>query len=529
MNNLLQNNKKTKLSVIGAFCLIATFVLVSPVAVAQTGEALSEQEKATAVQLNNANRRAVEIVRPAVVSISVSKHIQFELLDRSRADQTMVSLGSGCIIDKRGYIITNNHVVAETDTAEVILADGRRFEAVETLTDPDTDLALVRIELDGEDLPVAQFGDSDQAQVGDFVLAIGSPFGLSQTVTSGIISYKGRQTGILETWGYEDFIQTDADINQGNSGGPLVNLYGEVIGITSNIYTPTGVSAGYGFAVPSNLAKFVAERLIAEKQVRRGWLGVEMIGIDDLRKIPTEEYSKLPSGSLRQFLQDNLDFIKEIPKSIDGIVVSGVLPDDPADKAGIKVKDIILSVNGIKTVDSFRFRSYIATLKPAETAKFTLWRDGQEITLSVTLGDRAAAVAREKDKSQPSDYAQREPEGMVPIPLFPDPFGESPQEEPPKLGVTVQPLNPSLAREYGYDKNLHGLVISGVLPGSVAQQSGLKTGDIIVSVNGVRIETGDQLKEIIQKADLTTEGVEIIVRNQTGQRTITAKRQDPGQ
>jgi serine protease Do len=206
-----------------------------------------------------------------------------------------------------------------------------------------------------------------------------------------------------------------------------------------------------------------------------------------------------------------------------------VVPDDPADKAGIKVKDIILSVNGIKAVDSFRFRSYIATLKPAETAKFTLWRDGREITLSVTLGDRAAAVAREKDNSRSSDYAQREPEGMVPIPLFPDPLGEPSQEEPPKLGITVQPLNSSLAREYGYDKNLHGFVISGVSPGSVAQQSGLKTGDIIVSVNGVRIETGDQLKEIIQKADLTTEGVKIIVRNQTGQRTIIAKRQDPGQ
>ena len=527
MNNPLRNNKKTKLSGIGAFCLIAMFVLAGPAGAAQTGEALSEREKAMAVQLNNANRRAVEIVRPAVVSISVSKHIQFDLPDRSHSDQTMVSLGSGCIIDKRGYIITNNHVVAETDKVEVVLADGRRFEAAETLTDPDTDLALVRIELDGEDLPVAQFGDSDQAQVGDFVLAIGSPFGLSQTVTSGIISYKGRQTGILETWGYEDFIQTDADINQGNSGGPLVNLYGEVIGITSNIYTPTSISAGYGFAVPSNLAKFVAERLITENQVRRGWLGVEMIGTDDLRKIPTEKYSNLPSESLRQFLRDNPDFLKEIPKSISGIIVSGVIPDDPAGQAGMKVKDIILSVNGMKTVDSYRFRSYIATLKPAETAKFMLWRDGREITLSVTLGDRA--VAREKDNSQPSDYAQQEPEGVVPVPLFPDPSGEPPQEEPPKLGITVQPLNSLLAREYGYDKNLHGLMISGVSPGSIAQQSGLKTGDIIVSVDGVRIETGDQLKEIIQKADLTTEGVKIIVRNQTGQRTITAKRQDPGQ
>ena len=309
--NFMQRKQKAFFAGLFMFLLIGLvipgylFAEISP-------QPLSDDEKSLISRINNANRRAVQIVKPAVVYIEVGKTDQpspFSPGGESRG------AGSGFIIDKRGYVLTNNHVVAGTETVKVHLADGRIFEAQEILLDPATDLALVRIDPEEEDLPVTSFGDSDTAQVGDLVLAIGSPFGLalSQTVTAGIISYKGRQTHILGNWGYEDFIQTDAVINKGNSGGPLVNLYGEVIGINSNIFTPTGVSAGYGFAVPSNIAKFVVNQLIQHKKVQRGYLGVSLLSftLDELRKTPPERLrllkgieqllNKIPDKKFRKF------------------------------------------------------------------------------------------------------------------------------------------------------------------------------------------------------------------------------------
>ena len=515
-------NKYNRFGVCSSFLLLLAILLaISAFPLSATAaEPLSQQEQSMAGQINNAIRRAVEIVRPAVVSVSVSKHVEtgpFYQGGQSR------SLGSGCIIDKRGYIITNNHVVADTEKVEIILADGRRFKAVEKLFDPDTDLALVKIDPGDEELPTATFGDSDKTHVGDFVLAMGSPFGLTQTVTGGIVSFKGRPTGILGKWGYEDFIQTDAQINKGNSGGPLVNLYGEVIGINSNILTPTGVSTGYGFAVPSVLAKFVTDRLIDQKKVRRAWLGVMMVCMDDLRKFGKSP-KMVADKDLQMFLDSNKDYLAEIPDSIKGIMAFKVLKDDPADRAGIKEKDIIISFNGKKFSDSKLFRSYIARLQPGKTVPVVIWRKDGELTLQVSLGDRA--VARENETGR-EKFAKKN-QHLSPFPPFPDSQNEHQKEKNKKaaLGVQVQALNPQLAREFGYSENLRCVVIVNVYPDSIARQSGLEVGDIIVSVDDVTIKKIGQLEEIIKKTDLVKEGIKIVVRTLKGERTITIKRQE---
>jgi len=464
---------------------------------AETAQPLSESERSMAAQINNVFRRAAAIVSPAVVSIRVSKMVPPNSLSPGGEQD---GLGSGVIIDERGYVITNHHVVANTSKVEVVLADGRQFEGVERLLDPDTDLALVRIEPKGQTLPTARFGDSAQAEVGDFVLAIGSPFGegLAQTVTSGIISYKGRQTHILGQWGYEDFIQTDAVINRGNSGGPLVNLYGEVIGINSNIFSPSGYSTGYGFAVPSNIAKYVVKKLIEKKHVRRGWLGVYMAGLDALRKMPKESRE----SSLRKFFTDNPNLFEELPKSLQGVLVTGVNSGDPAAQGGIEVKDVILQINDTKLTTAKELQDIIARLDPGTVVKFIVRRDGSEITCEVTLGDRDTARGR---------YVQ----------------GLTPKEKTAKLGITIKPLTPKLARFFEYNENLHGLIIVSVQPGSVAEKSGLKIGDILISADGIIIQGSqegvERLKAIVGKADLTKKGLEIVVRNNAGSRIVIVK------
>ncbi|MBN1764159.1 MAG: trypsin-like peptidase domain-containing protein [Sedimentisphaerales bacterium] len=474
---------------------------------------LTEEEKAIVSNLNNANRRAVEIVRPAVVYIAVTKRIEEGPFP---SDVISQGIGSGCIIDKRGYLITNNHVVEDSESIEVVFADGRRYESLETYLDPDTDLAIIRIDPQGQDLPVAQFGDSDQCQVGDFVLAIGSPFGirLNQTVTAGIISYKGRQTHILGDWGYEDFIQTDADINEGNSGGPLINLYGEVIGINSNIFTPnlSRTSVGYGFAIPSNIAKFVSERLIAEGQVKRGYLGVALRSgtLFELRQFPSEYYEQWPP--LKELLS-------ELPPALEGVMVAQVMEDTPADQSGMKENDIILEINGEKVGNSKQLRDRIAKLRPDSTARFVIWRDGNEMTLEVTLGDRD--LARSQDERE-SNYVQEDSE-RVPLPEFLDPFERPRQEDPPVLGITIDTLDPDMAQFYGYDGTMEGIVVVDVRPESLAEKSGLRQGDIIISVDSHPVNSTTQLKAIIRDTDLRKVGITMEVRNRDGRRLVKIK------
>jgi serine protease Do len=477
---------------------------------------LTEDEKSLATQINYAFRRAVDQASPAVVSLQVSKEGQ------GNRFMNPSGLGSGCIIDPRGYIITNNHVVSETDRVEVFLADGRRFIAQEKMVDPDTDLAIVRIDPQGEKLPVAKFGDSDELRVGDFVLAIGNPFGLDQTVTAGIVSFRGRQTNILGKWGYEDFIQTDAAINKGNSGGPLVNLYGEVVGVNSNILSPTGTSTGYGFSIPSKIARYVSDQLIEKKVVKRGWLGISMRGITDIRKIPEEEFNIIFKN------QPTREVLKKFPADMQGVLIIEVLKDSPAHRGGMENNDIILKINNKKASTSRQLQNIIARLEPETVVECLLWRDGKELTVSIELGDRK--VAQAEDKAEQERLARRPRERFHDDwPFWPWQQRESEEQEiqpekPYILGIDVQVLKPETAGQYGYETDTQGIVIGSVHADSLAEQCGLQIGDIVVSVNGEKIQTIKQLQNIVSQANLKDKGMEMVVRNLKGQRTCLLKR-----
>jgi len=493
----------------GVFCLVLALSGLGLVGRAQPPAPLSAEEIEQASRVNNVVRRAIEQARPAVVLIFVAKQAETGLLP-----EEVRGVGSGCLIDARGYVITNNHVVADTKAGEVevILSDRRRFTATEILLDPDTDLAVVRIDPKGQELPAARFGDSDRLQVGDTVLAIGSPFGLEQTVTSGIVSYRGRQTGILGNWGFEDFIQTDAPINRGNSGGPLINLYGEVVGINSNILSPTGVSAGFGFAVPGNRAQEVARQLIENKQVKRGYLGIRMIGLDDLRKVPAERLAALLKN------QALLEGIKRIPETVQGVLVDEVLADSPALKAGLKAGDVILSIDEQAMGDSKAVRDYIAARPPESQRSFRLWRDGKEETVTISLGDRAAARAEESERLAQRQRAAPEEDQSSGGLRRPAPAASA------KLGIRAGPLTPELAEKYGYPKDTTGIVIDEVQPGSLAAQIPLKERDIILSIDGQKIESVRQLKKIIDEADLEKNALKMEIRNSEGTAVRIIKR-----
>ena len=477
------------------------------------GAPLTEQERATAGQFNNVFRRAVEMVQPTVAFIQVHKDGEAVF----GGDEGFDGLGSGFIVDERGYVMTNNHVVDGADKVTVVLSDESRYVAEGVFVDPDTDLAIIKFDPAGQKLPVAKFGNSEKAQVGDFVLAMGSPFGLEQTVTSGIISYKGRKTQILDrNWGYEDFIQTNADINRGNSGGPLVNLYGEVIGVNDHIFTPTGASAGYAFAIPSNIAGFVAKRLIEDGEVRRGYMGVGLVSIslDRLRKSEPE----MIHPDLRQIM----DAVAKIPESVEGALISNVTEGGPADTAGILPGDVITAVDNHKMPNSKKLRTYIATIRPGEKAEFTIWRDGKELQKSMVLADRMEAQAQEK-AAQQEFFAQRRGNGLS-GPRFRDinPELDIPQDKP-TLGISVNQLKADNAAQYGFGPNNRGVIITGVQPGSLAHQSGLTAGDLITEVNGRPIATIGELRKEVENADFAGSGLKMTIINRAGQQERLVK------
>lgn len=355
------------------------------------------------------------------------------------------SLGSGFIISKDGYIVTNNHVIQGADEVSVKLReeDKKTYEAKIIGRDPETDLALLKIKAD-EDLPVLAFGDSEHSRVGEWVVAIGNPFGLGHTVTAGIISAKGR---ILGAGPFDNFIQTDASINPGNSGGPLIDMDGKVIGINSAII-PSG--EGLGFAIPSNMAKSIIEQLKTGKKIKRGWLGVSIRGLteNDAKALGLKQ----PTGAL----------------------VANVFPDDPADKAGVKQGDVILEVNGKPVADNSELLRKIATLKPGDKAHLVLWRGGKKIRRTVTLDERGdKAVARITPKGQP--------------------------ETAEVLGMSVRPIaNDQEAKALGLEKP-EGLLVAEVGNGSVAQSEGIQQGDVILQVNQKEVASVDELKSLVKQ------------------------------
>ena len=339
------------------------------------------------------------------------------------------SLGSGFIISDDGYIVTNNHVIKNADKIKVIMHDNKEYDAKIVGTDPITDLALIKI--DARSLQPLKFGSSSNLSVGSWVVAIGSPFGLEQTVTAGIVSAKGR---ILGSGPYDDFIQTDASINPGNSGGPLLNMKGEVVGINTAIVRS---GQGIGFAIPSDMAVGIIDQLTEQKHVSRGWLGV---GIQNVTKELAEYYG-----------------IKEEK----GVYVAKVYPDNPADKAGIQVGDVITRINK-KDVDTARDLSLtIAGHAVGETVKVKLIRKGAQKTLKVTLGERPDENARILSENQ--GY---------------DPFG-----------FRLKEMTPDMARRFGYPPGLKGLVVIDTKPGSPAANSIVRHGDVLTEINRHKVET----------------------------------------
>jgi serine protease Do len=350
------------------------------------------------------------------------------------------SLGSGVIVDKRGYILTNNHVVADMDELKVKLSDKREFDAKIIGTDPQTDLAVVKIE--GEDLIPAKMGDSDEIKPGQWAIAVGNPFGLTSTVSVGVISAMGRSgVGIAQ---YENFIQTDAAINPGNSGGPLVNIRGEVIGINTAIFTRSGGYQGIGFAIPVNMAKSVLRDLIEKGKVTRGWLGVVIQNLD-------------PSLA-KQFDVD----------VIEGVLISDVQDGSPAKEAGFERGDIVIEYNDRKIADINELRNKVAQTEVGKKVKVKVLRGSKEKVLTVKIGE------------QPAD-------------LFA--VGALPGGK--DLGMTVQDLTEELAGSLGYEGE-SGVVVSAVEQGSSAAEADIKEGDLIKEVNREKIANVKEFKQALK-------------------------------
>ncbi|BBM83474.1 DegQ family serine endoprotease [Candidatus Uabimicrobium amorphum] len=369
---------------------------------------------------------------------------------RQRKEQ---GAGSGVIIDPRGYILSNHHVVKNAEEVTVTLNDRRKFKAKVIGSDSKTDVAVIKIE--AKNLPVAPLGNSSSLQVGQWVLAIGNPFGLSQTVTAGIVSAKGRSgVGITE---YEDFIQTDAAINPGNSGGPLINLHGEVIGINTAILSRSGGYQGIGFAIPVNQARTIMKQIIASGKVQRSWLGVQI-----------EEVTP----DMAQAFGLNEAF---------GCLVQQIFPNSPARKAGIRSGDIILYFNGKKITRSAQLRNTVATTPAGSKVPVEIFRNQKRKTIYVVLGDIKKATWNGQG-TQPQ-----------------------PQEQPTQdsaiiesLGIEIQQLTPDLAEALGVQTD-KGVVITAITDGSAASRSSLRTNDVISEINRMRIRTISDAKKVLSQ------------------------------
>jgi serine protease Do len=361
-------------------------------------------------------------------------------------------LGSGVIISSDGFIATNNHVVQGADEVIVALDDGRELKARVVGRDPQTDIAVIKVE--AKDLPAITFADSSQIEIGDRVLAIGNPFGIGETVTTGIVSAKSRRAGIgLD---YEDFVQTDAAINPGNSGGALVDIEGRLIGINTAILSRSGGFQGVGLAVPANLVSQVANSLVKNGKVVRGFLGV---GAQDLT--PT--------------LAESLGL-----KGRRGALVADVQPDTPAAKAGLKTGDVITAVNGEKIEDANRLTLTVGAMAPGTKLDLEVLRDGKSQTVNVTAGERPARGNRGGRDANPEEIGAND-EGVL-------------------NGVSVDDLNPQMRGQLNLPARLKGAVITQVTPDSAAARAGLRAGDVILEINKQPVTSAQDAVELSAKA-----------------------------
>ncbi len=364
-------------------------------------------------------------------------------LPRQRIQQ---SLGSGVIVDPNGLIVTNHHVIAAAQQITVVLNDRREFAAKVVVSDARADLAVLKIDTHGEKLPALELGDSDKLEVGDLVLAIGDPFGVGQTVTSGIVSAVAR-TGIGSD--VSSFIQTDAAINPGNSGGALVDLDGKLVGINTAIFSRSGGSIGIGFAIPTALVRTVLRAATTGTPIRRPWLGA--------------------TGQ---------EVTAEIAPTLDlphpgGVLIKAVAPNSPAAKAGIRVGDVILSIEGHDLADPAELRFRVATLAIGTTARLVLWRNGRRSTVTATL-------------TLPPETPPRQITTLA--------------DTTPLAGATIANLNPAQAEELGLDSTLRGVVITDVKGETIADRLGLQSGDIVASLNRRPIENVNQLRNALSNS-----------------------------
>jgi serine protease Do len=461
---------KRKLNFAGRFSMSAMLFLVSVMFIQGVAagaepfwDVLTQPKVRKAVPLSNETvANLVEKLKPAVVNISVTEVVKTgspqgfsapfgnddqlkEFWKRFFGNQEprefkRKGLGSGFIINKEGYIVTNNHVVQKAKDITVILNNKEQYPAKVIGTDPKTDIALIKIEAK-KNVVTAPLGNSDALRDGESVIAIGNPFGLAETVTSGIVSAKGRTIGAGP---YDDFIQTDASINPGNSGGPLINYYGEVVGINTAI---VAAGQGIGFAVPINMAKEILVQLKERGKVTRGWLGVSIQEI-------TPELAK--------------SFGLEREK---GALISDVVPGGPAEKAGFKRGDIILELNGKAVKDYHELPRMVASMPPGEKVVFKVVRDGKEIMIPATVGE-----LKEEEAVKPSEEMENQ------------------------MGISLQAVTPEIAAELGM-KKAEGVVVTNVEPGGMAAEAGIQRGDVILEVDRNPVNSLKEFSEALKKAD----------------------------